>query len=235
MKKLGLIGGSGPESTLVYYKEINTRINQMSGETCFPEFTIESINLYRISEFRVADDMEGMKEYLLKGIRNLAAAGAEIGALTAGTLHMVFDDLAKESPIPLISIPEIVSKVAKERGYRKVGILGTDVTMKKDFMKKPFMEKGIDVIAPKEEEMELVNHRIFTELENAIIKPSTEKELIDIINRMKEENGIEAVILGCTELPLILNQGNSPVDVLDIMRIHIEELTKIMMESEEIN
>ena len=229
MKKLGLIGGSGPESTLVYYKEINMRINEMSNETCFPEFTIESINLYKISEYRMADDMEGMKNYLLKAIQNLAAAGAQIGALTAGTLHMVYDDLAKESSIPLISIPEIVSRVAEERGYHKVGILGTDVTMKKDFMKKPFRMKGIEVVAPTEEEMELVNHRIFTELENAIIKPSTEKELIDIIRRMKEEDGIEAVILGCTELPLILNQMNSPVDVLDIMRIHIEELTKIMM------
>lgn len=230
MKKLGLIGGSGPESTLIYYKEINQRIHELSGNTFFPEFTIENINLYRISEYRLSDDQEGMKNYLLEHIRNLASAGCDMAALTAGTLHMVYDALAMESPIPLISIPAAVSETAAERGYRKVGLLGTDVTMRKDFLKKPFIAKGIEVITPDEEDMVYVNDRIFNELENGVILKSTEEGLIRIIEKMKQEHGIEAVILGCTELPLILNQQNSPVDVLDIMRIHIDALTKLMME-----
>ena len=114
--------------------------------------------------------------------------------------------------MPFISIPEAVCESVTQHNYKKVGLLGTVFTMEKDFCKNPFLAEGIDVVVPSEEDMVLVNERISKELEYGIIKDSTREELADIVTKMRDRNGIEAVILGCTELPLILNSNNCPVN-----------------------
>ena len=229
MKKIGLIGGTGPESTLVYYRELNRLINEKTEGSAFPELALESVNLYKALEYCAEENYEALETYLLNAVQNLAKCGAEIAALTAGTMHIVYDRLKEQSPIPLISIPEAVSDIAVQKEYRKIGLLGTIFTMQKDYLKNPFIRKGIEIITPSEEDMLLINERISTELEYGIVKESTRDELISIINKMKDSEGIEAVILGCTELPLILNQENCPVDCLDIMQIHIEKLVELAM------
>lgn len=228
MKKLGLIGGTGPESTLVYYKEINRQIHMKTGGTAFPEISIESVNLYKALQY-VAD--EELSNYLSDAINNLVNGGAELIALTAGTMHVVYDEIKDKVHVPLIGIPDAVSEAAALHKYNKVGLLGTIFTMQNDFFKKPFTEKGIDVVTPSNEEMILINERISKELEYGIIKDSTREELVNIIMKMKDEQAIEAVILGCTELPLILNSDNCPVDCLDIMDIHIGRLVRLVMSS----
>lgn len=115
-------------------------------------------------------------------------------------------------------------------GFKKVGLLGTIFTMEKDYMKKDLIEAGIDVIVPKKEERELIAKRIFEELEAGIVKESTLTEFLSIINRMKTEDGIEAVILGCTELPLLLNKDNCPLCCLDTVDIHLNKLIELAME-----
>lgn len=196
----------------------------------FAEIAIESVNLYKALGYCGEENYEALEKYLLNAIHNLAKGGAEIAALTAGTMHIVYDRLKEQSPIPLISIPETVSEVAVKKGYQKVGLLGTVFTMQKDFLKQPFMQKGIQIVTPAKEDMQLVNEKISRELEYGIVKKSTEEELVNIIEKMKSEQGIEAVSLGCTELPLILNQENCPVDCLDIMQIHIEKLSELVMQ-----
>ncbi len=231
MKKLGLVGGTGPESTLVYYKEINRQIHMKTGGTAFPEISIESVNLYRALGY-VADEKYGeLSSYLSDAINNLVNGGAELVALTAGTMHVVYDEIKDRVHVPLVSIPDAVSEAAASHKFNKVGLLGTIFTMQNDFFKKAFTEKGIDVVTPSDEDMMLVNERISKELEYGIIKDSTREELVNIIMKMKNTQAIEAVILGCTELSLILNSDNCPVDCLDIMDIHIDKLVRLVMGS----
>ena len=167
------------------------------------------------------DELTG---YLLAAVRNLAAAGAEFAALSANTPHIVFDQLKQQTPIPLVSIIEAACEEAERRGLSRLGLMGTIFTMKGSFFKKPFEEKGIQVISPREEEMAYINEKIYTELEFADVREGTREGLVRIIRRMVEEDGIQAIILGCTELPLALDDRISPVPCLDTMKIHIRTL-----------
>lgn len=228
MIKLGLIGGTGPESTLIYYKDINKLVNEKTNGKAFPEIAIESLDLCKAMEYMKSEDYKSLKKYIFKKVENLISGGADIISLTAVTMHIIYDELKKEIPIPFISIPETVSELSLKRGYKKVGLIGTIFTMEKDYMKTPFLDKGIEIIVPSESDKELVNDRIANELEYGIIKEQSVNELLSVINKMVSEDNIEAIILGCTELPLALNKDNCPVDCLDAMDIHIKKLVELL-------
>ena len=230
MKKLGLIGGTGPESTLVYYREINRLVNEKTGGKHFPEITIESIDLLKFVPMLNDGNLCGAADYLKKAAGHLADCGADIAAFTAVTCHMVYPQVSASSPIPLISIPETAAEYAKAMGYKKVGLLGTIYTMDNDYMSRPFLDCGIEVTLPNTEEKRLVSEKIYSELEYGTVKPETVAFLTSVIRRMKEEDGIEAVILGCTELPLAVNDAVSPVPCLDTVKIHIDKLVKLITE-----
>lgn len=229
MKKIGLVGGTGPESTLMYYKELNSRTDRLTNGSAMPDIAIESVNFHRAWEYVVKGEYDKLEEYLAEKVRCLVQGGAEVVSLTAATMHIVYDELVKDTGADLISIPEAVSECAAERGYKKVGLLGTVFTMEKDYMKKAFADKGIGVCVPRKETRELIGRRIYEELERGIVKESTLKEFTDIIRDMQSEHGIEAVMLGCTELPLLLNNENCPLPVLDSVDIHIDRLIKSAM------
>ena len=163
-------------------------------------------------------------------IDNLAKSGADFAALSANTPHIVFDRLKEQSPIPLISIVEATCEDAKRRGLKKIGLLGTIFTMAGEFFKAPFIENGIEVIVPTESEMELINEKISAELELGIVKDETLTAFQHIITRMRDEEGIEAIVLGCTELPLLLNDEVSPVPCLDTMQIHIQAIVETILD-----
>lgn len=186
MKKLGLVGGMGPESTIPYYHDIVYGVQERIGKDYFPNLTIESIN--------------------------------------------VFDRLQELSPIPLISIIESTCKEAEKRNLKKIGLLGTIFTMTEDFFKQPFFRKEINIVVPSDVEMEYVNQKISSELEHGILKKETLEYFKKIIFRMQTEENIEAIILGCTELPLLLNDEVSPVPCLDTMQIHIQDIINMILE-----
>lgn len=213
MKKLGLVGGTAPESTLVYYREMNRMVHERTNGKDFPELSIESVNLYRALGYCQKQQYAELTAYLLQAIRNLADGGAEFAALSANTMHIVYDELEKQSPIPLVSIVDTVCEEAKRRNLKKIGLLGTIFTMTGQFFKDPFLKQGIEIVTPPAHVMELVNDRIANELEMGIVKQSTTRELIDVISDIQEKSGIEAIILGCTELPLALNEENCPVSM----------------------
>lgn len=229
MKKFGLVGGTGPESTAIYYRDINYMINTRTGGREYPEFTIENINLNRALDYCQKKQYEELTNYLLGAINNLAKSGAEFVALTANTLHVVYDLLKEKSPVPIISIIEATCAEAKHRGLKKVGLIGTIFTMEGTFFADTFIREGIDVITPDGKTRKLVNDKIANELELGIVKEETRNTLVEIINTMKKNDGIEAIILGCTELPLILNDSNTPVPCLDTMQIHIDTLVNRVM------
>lgn len=226
MKKLGLVGGMGPESTIPYYRGIVYGVRERMGENVMPFLSMESVNVFDILVFCREKRYDDLAEYLLKAIGNLAAAGADFAALSANTPHIVFDQVQKQSPIPLISIVGAACGKAVRRNLTKIGLMGTIFTMEEDFFKKPFTDKGIQIAIPREDEMEYINRKIYTELEFADVREDTRQEFLSIVRRMKEEDGIQAIVLGCTELPLILNDHISPVPCLDTMKIHVRALVK---------
>lgn len=224
MKKLGLVGGMGPASTIPYYHDIVYGVQDRVGEGFFPNLTIESVNVFEILDLCEKQKYDELTEYLLKAIQNLARSGADFAALSANTSHIVFDRLQALSPIPLLSIIESTCKEAEKRKLKKIGLLGTIFTMTEDFYKQPFLRKNIDIAIPSAEEIEYVNEKISSELEFNIIKEETLACFQKIISRMQKKQGIEAIILGCTELPLLLNDDISPVPCLDTVQIHIQDI-----------
>lgn len=230
MKKIGLVGGTGPESTVMYYKALNTRTDELTGGKAMPEIAIESVDFRRAWELVCAEDLAGLADYLSEKVACLKESGAEVIALTAVTMHSVLGDVEKNTGVKLVSIPAAVCGEVIRRGYKKVGLLGTKLTMESDFMKDDMISAGIEVFVPDKADRELTAKRIYEELELGIVKESTRRELNDIILKMKEEHGVEAVILGCTELPLILNDENCPLPCIDSVNVHIEKLVDMALD-----
>lgn len=229
MKKIGLVGGTGPESTLMYYKELNSRIDKRTNGQEMPDLSIESVNFYRAWEYVATEQYDLLTDYLAEKVNHLIDGGAEIISLTAATMHIVFDELSELVDTQLVSIPIAVCDEVIRKGYKKVGLLGTIFTMEQDYMKKALCESGIEVYIPKKEDRELIATRIYEELERGIVKQTTLVEFQEIIEKMRVDNGIEAVILGCTELPLLLNADNCVLPCLDSVEIHIQKLIDLAM------
>lgn len=227
MKKIGLVGGTGPESTLMYYKELNSKIDYLTGGNAMPDIAIESVNFRKAWKYVSAGNYEELTDYLSEKVNLLKMSGSEIIALTAGTMHIVFDDIEEKTNVSLISIPKAVCDEAIHRKYKKIGLLGTIFTMEQDYMKKDFVEAGIEVVVPCKEDRELIAKRILEELELGIVTETTLQEFNEIIAKMRNDYGIEAVILGCTELPLLLNNDNCVLPCMDSVEIHIKKLINL--------
>lgn len=219
----------GPESTIPYYHDIVYGAKSAAGRDFFPELTIESVNLFEVVAMLSEGRYDDATRYLAHAVRNLARAGAEVAALTANTAHIVFERVQALSPIPLISIISATVDEAVRRGYSRVGLLGTIFTMENDFFRLPFEEAGIEVVTPRHDEAAEVSSHIYGELEHGIVKESTRHFFVDVIESMRRRYGIEAVILGCTELPMLLDDTVSPLPCLDTRAIHIRALVRAML------
>ncbi len=232
MKKLGLVGGMGPESTIPYYHDIVYGVQKRIGKNFFPDLAIESVNVFEILRLCNEQKYDELTSYLMQAVKNLIAGGADFIALSANTPHIVFDRLQTQSTVPLVSIVEAACNETIRLNKRKVGLLGTIFTMTEDFFKKPFYSSNIEIIIPTTEEMEYINSKISSELELGITKEETLRGFQKIIKRMQQEDSIEAIILGCTELPLLLNDAVSSIPCLDTMKIHIQLLIDLIVEKE---
>ncbi|AVK49346.1 aspartate racemase [Clostridium sp. MF28] len=230
MKKLGLIGGIGPESTILYYHDIVYGVQQRVGKSFFPNLNIESLSVFEVLRMCAENDYISLENYILRGINNLATGGADFVAMTGNTPHIIFDELKSNSPVPIVSIVEATCNEVKKKGFTKIGLLGTEVTMNGDFFRKPFINAGISVIVPNEKEKSFIGGKISDELELGIVRGETISAFLDIINKMINEEKIEAIILGCTELPLLFKGVQLSVPCLDTMQIHIQELIEMILE-----
>src|SRR6266852_5861868 len=148
MKILGMIGGLGPESTLEYYRSIIALYRERERDGSYPQFIINSVDLKKGLDFMAVNDLAGMADYLIREIGKLARAGADFGLIAANTPHIVFDDVAPKSPIPLISIVEATCAAAKSRKMRRIALFGTRFTMQASFYPKVFSREGIDLVVP---------------------------------------------------------------------------------------
>lgn len=229
MKKVGIIGGTGPESTIDYYKMIINKYQSIKKDGSYPEILIYSIDLQKAVDFINDNKLADLADYLLNAINSLYKAGADFGIVAANTPHLVFDLLIEKSPISLLSIIEETCKKTDESNIKRVGLLGTKFIMQSDLYKNEMQKYNISVVIPNEDEIKKVHNWIFSELELGIIKDETRKGFLDIIKRMKDEDKIEGLILGCTELPLILKNDEFNIKFLNTTEIHVDSVIKEMM------
>lgn len=204
MKTLGIIGGIAPESTVDYYRQIIATYRARKADRSYPAIIVNSINLSKMRDLIFAGENEELVTFLSAEIRKLAAAGADFGLLASNTPHLVFDELESRSSIPLLSIVRATCQAAKARGLKKVGLIGTRFTMNGRFYPQVFAREGIAIVAPDPKDQEYTHNKYMDELVNEILLPETRDGLLAVITRMKQSSGIEAVILGGTELPLLL-------------------------------
>jgi aspartate racemase len=222
VKTLGIIGGIGPESTIEYYRRLHALYRQRVPDGSAPSIIINSIDNKKLLDL-AGTDLSELASYLTAEVERLAHAGATFGLLAANTPHLVFDSVAQRSTIPLISIVSATCEAAKTHGLKRLGLLGTRFTMESCFYRDALADKQIELVVPDEEEQAWVHDKYMQELLKGIILPETRERLMAIIKALKDRSQIDGVILGGTELSLILRDETVfGVHVLDTTQIHVE-------------
>jgi aspartate racemase len=230
MKILGIIGGLGPESTIDYYGMIIALYRERTGDGGYPQFIINSINMKKGLDFMDANNLTGMADYLVEEIGKLARAGATFGLISANTPHIVFEEVASKSPIPLISIVETACAAAKARKLKRLALFGTRYTMQATFYPRVFSREGIDLLVPDPEDQDYIHDKYLNELVSGKFLPQTRAGLLAIVDRMKAKSDIDGVILAGTELPLILRDAEyNGVRLLNTTEIHCEAAVTEML------
>jgi aspartate racemase len=222
-KLIGIIGGIGPESTIDYYRLFVSIYRERRPDGGYPPLLINSIDLAKALRLVSSGDLSGLAAYLLEEIHRIARAGASHGLLSSNTPHIVFDEIESASPIPLISIVETACRAAVERKLKRVGLFGTRFTMQGGFYQKVFAREGIEVVLPEYGDQAFIHDTYLNELVNGIVRTETRERYIAIARRMKATQGIDAIILGGTELPLLLRGAiDIGVTLLDTAQLHVE-------------
>jgi aspartate racemase len=222
MKTLGIVGGLGPESTIEYYRFILDGYRARVPDGSAPHLIIDSLDVNRGLAMLEANDLLSLASYLSASVERLARAGAEITLIAANTPHLVFNEVARQAPIPMLSIVQATCDQAGKLGFKRLGLLGTGFTMRAKFYPEVFRGAGIELTVPNESERSVIHQIYIQELLKNIFKPESRAAIIDIIERLRRETGIVAVILAGTELPLLL-RGAEPegLTFLDTTLIHV--------------
>jgi aspartate racemase len=220
MKTVGIVGGLGPESTIDYYRRILEAWEQEDPSTA-PSIVIDSLDVRRALEL-VGSDRPALVEYLLASLRRLAGAGVDFAAMTANTPHIVFDELAARSPVALLSIVEVCAREAQRRGLGRLALLGTRFTMEAAFYPAVCARYGIAVVPPSEADRAWVHERYVGQLLKGDFRDDTRQGVISLISHLRETERVDGVILGGTELPLLLRSPIiAGVPALDTTALHV--------------
>jgi aspartate racemase len=224
-----VVGGLGPESTIDYYKTLVDVWRRERPDGSYPPLIIDSLDVQKAIALVTADDMGALTEYLADSVQRLARGGAELALMSANTPHLVFDAVRSASPIPMISIIESTSRAAASRGMKRVALFGTRFTMQSSMYPDGLHRDGIEVVVPSEPEQAFIHEKYLGELIPGIFRDETREQLIAIIRAIHARSPIDAVILGGTELPLILREpSHDGVAMLDTARIHVEAAVREM-------
>ena len=226
MKTIGIIGGIGPESTLDYYKRIIRTFQKQHVDLAYPEIIIFSINLNECLGIMEKGEWSKLIDLLADRVGALQRAGADFAAIASNTPHVVFDEVNKRSPIPMLSIVEETCRRAEALGLKKLGLLGTRFTMESDFFMKPFNSRGRSIVVLDGNEQKFIHEKLMSEIELGIFKDSTRDDLLSIVKRLIDDESIDSLILGCTELPLILDKDQYGIPFLNTTAIHTDSIVE---------
>jgi aspartate racemase len=228
MRKIGLIGGISWVSTADYYKYINTGVNEKLGGLNFAECIIYSFNYADIKKNNDNNDWDKTLKMMTTAAKYLKSAGAEAIILCANTMHLIADQLEENIKLPVINIASETAKEIKKRNIKKVGLLGTKFTMERDFFTSKLKDQNIDFLIPDEDDRNFIHYTIFEELGRGLILNESKKRYISIINKLIEK-GIEGIILGCTEIPLLINETDVSIPIFDTTIIHSKAAVEFML------
>jgi len=231
LKKFGIIGGVGPESTIVYYRLIIKRYQERLNTKDCPSLLINSINMMKMAGMIANNQLKELTEFLSSEIQTLEKAGVTHGAISSNTPHIVFNELQERTKIKLISIVEETCTFVKDAGLKRVALFGTKATMSAGFYNSVSTKHGLELITPDEVQQNYLHDKYLNELIYNDIRPETKKEFISILTQLKSKSGIEGLILGGTELPLILSQKDLPdIRVFDSASIHVDSIVNVFVD-----
>lgn len=222
-KHIGIVGGLSPESTTEYYRIITREYNKKAGGLNFPEMTIRSLNMREIVDLFNQDRWDEMADIIVSAIHDLQRAGADFAAVATNTPHNAYERIREKSPLYVLSIMDATAREIQKGGYKKVGLLGTKQTMEYGFFQKTFKKYGIETVTPDEEDRNFVDGVIWNELVHGKITEKAKQGYKGVIDKMVK-NGAEGVILGCTEIPLLIKPNDSPVKTYDTTTIHAKAI-----------
>jgi aspartate racemase len=222
---VGIVGGLGPESTIDYYRRI-LEAWKRDNPSSSPSIIIDSLDVDRGLHL-VEHDRPTLVEYLAASLRRLSSAGADFAAMAANTPHVVFDDLVALSPIPMVSIVEACAEEARRRDLHRLGLLGTRFTMEGSFYPTVFARRGIAIVSPNDEERAWIHDRYIGQLLKGEFRDETRDGVISVVRRLREEENIDGVILGGTELTLLLSAPLvADIPALDTTALHVDAIVK---------
>lgn len=229
MKRLGIIGGIAPESTIEYYRIVVAEYRARVKDGSYPPLVINSIDMNRMRGMIEAGELGQLTDYLLGELRRLADAGSDVALLASNTPHIVFDELEPRSSLPLLSIIGTALDAARALGLKKVGLLGTRFTMQGGVYNRVFARGGVEVVTPDDDDQTYVHEKYMGEFIEGVFLEETRAGLLAVVDRLKER-GVEGVVLGGTELPLILRDAaGRGIPFLDTTRIHAERAVALML------
>ncbi len=228
MKTIGLIGGMSFESTLSYYKIINEEVNLALGELHSAKILLYSVDFAQIEEYQAKGEWNKSANYLADIAATLEKAGADFIAICTNTMHKIAPQIKEKIQIPILHIASATADEIKRNNIKKIALLGTKYTMIQDFYKRILIDCGIEVIIPSQADIEIVNDIIYNELCAGIINGTSKEKYVKIINKM-EMQGAQGVILGCTEIGLLISQSDTTLQVFDTALIHAKSIAQFAL------
>ena len=222
LKTIGLIGGMSRESTVTYYKIINETVKERLGGLHSAKCILYSVDFQEIEECQANGNWEKSGEILGEAANNLEKAGADFIVICTNTMHKVVNQIKEKISIPILHIAEMTAEKILEKGLKNIALLGTKYTMEQDFYKSKLIEKGINVIIPDKNDIEIINKVIYDELCLGTINSNSKKKFLEIVDKLRNK-GAEGIILGCTEIGLLIKNEDTDVPLFDTAIIHAEQ------------
>lgn len=222
LKTIGLIGGMSWESTVTYYKIINETVKEKLGGLHSAKCILYSVDFQEIEECQANGNWEKSGEILGEAAYNLEKAGADFIVICTNTMHKVVNQIKEKISIPILHIAEMTAEKILEKGLKNIALLGTKYTMEQDFYKSKLIEKGINVIIPDKNDIEIINEVIYDELCLGTINSNSKKKFLEIVDKLRSK-GAEGIILGCTEIGLLIKNKDTDVPLFDTAIIHAEQ------------
>ncbi|GAA4271651.1 aspartate/glutamate racemase family protein [Aquimarina gracilis] len=233
MKTIGLIGGMSWESTAVYYELLNKRVNKLLGGFHSAKCIINSVEFSEIEKLQHNDDWDSLTNAMVKAATQLENAGVDLIILCTNTMHLCSEEIIKNTTVPFLHIAKATSDAIVSENLKKVALLGTKFTMEKDFYKNTLNDSGIEVMIPDSKDREIIHHIIYKELVLGILRTESKEELIRIINDLIHD-GAQGIILGCTELPLLIKPEDVNIPTFNTTKIHAENAVDVALENQQI-
>ena len=228
-KKIGILGGMSPESTIAYYEHITRRYTERFGDYGYPEIIIYSVSFQPYVDWPQQERWDLVAQGLSEAARRLEVAGADFIVIATNTMHLVFEDVQACVQVPMLGLLDAVGEVMLAGGMKKVGLLGTQYTMEKGFYQDALERRGITVLVPDVKDRQYVNTVIYNELVAGQIRDESRAGLLAVIRRLAER-GAQGVILGCTEIPMLVTEADAAMPLFDTTAIHAEAALRYAVE-----